>query len=258
MGKIRIAFFDIDGTLIDFHRKQISAKTVEALKRLRARGVILCLATGRAPVELPHFPDIEFDVYLTFNGSFCFDDNRVLFSNPIPHNDIRKLVANAASIHRPVCIATRNRMAANGADKDLEDYIGIAGLEVEVADDFDDLLQEEIYQVMLGCYKQEYPLIMKNVLHAKISAWWERAVDIIPANGGKGAAIQRVLELYRLKPEEAIAFGDGSNDIEMLQTVGTGIAMDNASEELKKVADEVCGHAAQDGIYYYCLEHGLL
>lgn len=111
---------------------------------------------------------------------------------------------------------------------------------------------------MLGCYKQEYPLIMKNVLHAKISAWWERAVDIIPANGGKGAAIQRVLELYRLKPEEAIAFGDGSNDIEMLQTVGTGIAMDNASEELKKVADEVCGHAAQDGIYYYCLEHGLL
>lgn len=181
-----------------------------------------------------------------------------MFSNPIPHNDIRKLVANAASIHRPVCIATHNRMAANGADKDLEDYIGIAGLEVEVADDFDDLLQEEIYQVMLGCYKQEYPLIMKNVLHAKISAWWERAVDIIPANGGKGAAIQRVLELYRLKPEEAIAFGDGSNDIEMLQTVGTGIAMDNASEELKKVADEVCGHAAQDGIYYYCLEHGLL
>lgn len=66
------------------------------------------------------------------------------------------------------------------------------------------------------------------------------------------------MELYRLKPEEAIAFGDGSNDIEMLQTVGTGIAMDNASEELKKVADEVCGHAAQDGIYYYCLEHGLL
>ena len=62
MGKIRIAFFDIDGTLIDFHRKHISAKTVEALKRLRARGVILCLATGRAPVELPHFPDIEFDV----------------------------------------------------------------------------------------------------------------------------------------------------------------------------------------------------
>ena len=140
----------------------------------------------------------------------------------------------------------------------LEDYIGIAGLEVEVADDFDDLLQEEIYQVMLGCYKQEYPLIMKNVLHAKISAWWERAVDIIPANGGKGAAIQGVLGYYHLNPEQAIAFGDGNNDIEMLKAVGTGIAMANSSEHLKEVADEVCGHAAQDGIYYYCLEHGLI
>lgn len=258
MERIRIAFFDIDGTLIDFHTKQISAKTVEALTRLWAKGVILCLATGRSPLELPHFPGIKFDVFLTFNGSYCFDSSQVLFSNPIPHDDIRKLIANAAAIHRPVCIATRNRIAANGADQDLTEYLGIAGSTLEIADDFDDVLQEDIYQVMLGCYKQEYPLVMKDVTHAKIAAWWDRAVDIIPAGGGKGAAIRRVLELYHLKPEEAIAFGDGSNDIEMLQAVGTGIAMANASEDLKAVADEVCGHTAQDGIYYYCLEHGLL
>lgn len=58
----------------------------------------------------------------------------------------------------------------------------------EIANDFNDLLREDIYQVVLGCYKQEYPLIMKDVRHAKIAAWWDRAVDIIPANGGKGAA----------------------------------------------------------------------
>ena len=155
MRKIRIAFFDIDGTLIDFHRKQISAKTVEALKRLRARGVILCLATGRSPLELPHFSGIEFDVYLTFNGfngSYCFNSSQVLLSNPIPHGDVRKLIANAAAIQRPVCIATHNRMAANGADKDLAEYLSIAGSTLEITDDFDNLLQEEIYQVMLGCY----------------------------------------------------------------------------------------------------------
>lgn len=99
---------------------------------------------------------------------------------------------------------------------------------------------------------------MKDVTHAKIAAWWDRAVDIIPANGGKGAAIQRVLGYYHLNSEQAIAFGDGNNDIEMLKAVGTGVAMANSSEHLKEVADEVCGHAAQDGIYYYCLEHGLI
>lgn len=62
MDRIRIAFFDIDGTLVDFHTKQISAKTLEALTRLRAQGIILCLATGRSPLALPRFPGIEFDV----------------------------------------------------------------------------------------------------------------------------------------------------------------------------------------------------
>ncbi len=258
MDRIRIAFFDIDGTLVDFHTHQISAKTVEALARLRAQGVILCLATGRSPLTLPCFPEIKFDVFLTFNGSYCYDSEQILFSNPIPHEDILKLIENSASIDRPVCIATKNRLAANGTDKDLTDYFRIAGLEVEIAKDFDDLLQEKIYQVMMGCYKPEYPLVMKDVQHAKIAAWWDRAVDIIPANGGKGIAIKKVLEHYHLDPEEAIAFGDGNNDIDMLQSVGTGIAMGNASEQLKAVADHVCGHVAQDGIYHYCLKKGLI
>ena len=111
---------------------------------------------------------------------------------------------------------------------------------------------------MLGCYKSEYSLVTKDVRHSKIAAWWDRAVDIIPANGGKGIAIKKLLEYYHLEPAEAIAFGDGNNDIEMLQAVGTGIAMANASEQLKAVADQVCGHVAQDGIYHYCLEQGLI
>ena len=67
-----------------------------------------------------------------------------------------------------------------------------------------------------------------------------------------------MLEYYHLDKSEAIAFGDGNNDIEMLQSVGTGVAMGNGSEQLKAVADDVCGHAADDGIYYYCLEKGLI
>ena len=118
MNRVRIAFFDIDGTLVDFHTKQISPKTLEALRRLRAQGVLLCLATGRAPVSLPRFPGIEFDAFLTFNGSYCFDSDRVLFKNPIPPEDVHTLIENAAGIHRPVCVATQDRLAANGTDAD--------------------------------------------------------------------------------------------------------------------------------------------
>ena len=67
-----------------------------------------------------------------------------------------------------------------------------------------------------------------------------------------------MLAYYGLDKSEAIAFGDGNNDIEMLEAVGWGLAMANASDELKAIADEVIGHVAEEGIYQYCLENGLL
>lgn len=258
MKEIKIAFFDIDGTLIDMERKEISEKMLETLDHLRQRGIILCLATGRAPMTLPHFQKFEFDAFLTFNGSYCFNSVKTIFSNPLLKEDVRQLVENAAKIGRPVSIATKDRLAANGADQDLIDYYAIANLKVEIADDFDNLAREEVFQVMMGCYASEYEHMMKDIRSAKITAWWDRAVDIIPADGGKGKGIEKILEYYHLDQSEAIAFGDGNNDIEMLQSVGTGVAMANGSNRLKAVADDVCGHVAEDGIYHYCLEHGLI
>ena len=99
---------------------------------------------------------------------------------------------------------------------------------------------------------------MKNAGNAKLAAWWDRAADIIPADGGKGTAVREILRYYGLTEEEAAAFGDGNNDIEMLRAVGTGIAMGNASEDLKAAADEVCGTAADDGVYFWCRNNGLI
>ena len=60
MDELRIVFFDIDGTLIDMERKEISEKTLEALRRLKERGMLLCLATGRGPLTLPRFEAVSY------------------------------------------------------------------------------------------------------------------------------------------------------------------------------------------------------
>ena len=258
MGKIKIIFFDIDGTLLRLRAKELSEKTVEALNRLKANGIRLCIATGGTPVSLPHFSGIEFDAFLTFNGSLCYNDTETIFSNPISPDDVQKLIRNADSLGRPVSVATKNRLAANGFDIDLSDYYSIAHLQLTVAEDFEQVSNEEVYQLLLGCRETDYSAILKDVDGAKIAAWWDRAVDIIPANGGKGIGIQKVLEYYHLDKSEALAFGDGNNDIEMLLSVGTGVAMGNASPQLKEVADEICKDVAEDGIYDYCLTHGLI
>lgn len=253
MHEPKIVFFDIDGTLIDFQAQKPSEKTLETLKYLKEKGIRICLATGRTPMTLPDFSGITFDAYVTFNGSLCYTQDKILFSNPIPAEDVQTLIENATRLGRPVSIATRTSLAANGSDTDLTDYYAIARLPVPPTDHFEELCRQEIYQFMLGCRKEEYAALLDGVKGSKIAAWWDRAADIIPANGGKGIGITKVLEYFKIPKENAYAFGDGNNDIEMLEAVGTGIAMGNASPELKSIASFVCRSCSEDGIYHYFL-----
>ena len=188
MKDIKIIFFDIDGTLIAMDKDTISDKTLEALKRLQANGIKLCLATGRGPMLVPHFDGVEFD-----------DHEGTLYSNCIPSKDIETIVNNAVKIGRPVALATKDRMAANGKDQDLIDYYAFGNAEVEVAKDFEEVKKETVYQVLMGARKEEYQDILKGVQAAEITAWWNRAVDIIPINAGKGIGIEKVLKYYGIE-----------------------------------------------------------
>ena len=142
--KKKIAFFDIDGTLIDMERKKMSDRMVATLHQLRRQGMRICIATGRSPLTLPSFQDVEFDAYLTFNGSYCYDASGVLYHHPIPESDVQTIIANATRIHRPVALATADRLAANGKDPDLVDYFAIAKARVEVAADFGPVAEQEV------------------------------------------------------------------------------------------------------------------
>ena len=215
MKDIKIIFFDIDGTLIAMDQDTISEKTLEALKRLQEKGVKLCLATGRGPMLVPHFEGVEFDAFLTYNGSYCYDHSGTLYSNCIPLKDIERIIKNADKMGKPVALATKDRMAANGKDQDLIDYYAFGNAEVDVAEDFEDIKKEKVYQVLMGARVEEYQEILKGVQGAEITAWWDRAVDIIPVNAGKGAGIEKMLKHYGIDKSQAMAFGDGNNDIEM-------------------------------------------
>lgn len=253
----KIIFFDIDGTLVPL-KEHIRPRTVEALQKLRQNGIRLCIATGRAPMEVPHFEGVTFDAFLTYNGSYCYTPEQDIFKNLIPNTEIATLIRNAAALGRPIALATKDRLAANGSEKDLVDYFAIAGVPLKVAEDFEEVANGEVFQALMGGRKEEYPAILKDVTHAKIAAWWDRAMDIIPANGGKGVAVEKMLAFYGIDKADSMAFGDGNNDIEMFQAVGTGVAMANASQQLKAVAADHCRDVKEDGIYWYCVEHGLI
>lgn len=258
MNSVKIIFFDIDGTLVDHATGQISAKTHETLRRLREKGVLLCVATGRSPAAFPDFGDSVFDAFCAFNGSLCYTEEEIIYSNPIPEESVEKLLKNAAALERPVSVALRHRLAANGWDVDLADYYALANLELTVSEDFDAACRERVYQMMLGCRETEHEAILRGTEGVKIAVSWDRAVDVIPVSSGKGASIAKILAYFNLEPSQAMAFGDSYNDMEMLQTVGKGVAMGNAPAALKAIADDVCDSVSEDGIYNYCTQHGLI
>ena len=92
---------------------------------------------------------------------------------------------------------------------------------------------------------------MQGTTNTKLTAWCDKAVDIIPLQCDKGNAVNQVLQYYGFTRDEAIAFGDGANDIEMLETAGIGVAMGNAKDKVKKRADIVCKSVEEDGVYHY-------
>lgn len=255
MNKPKIIFFDIDGTLVDMKVKRISPRTLETLKRLQQNDVRICIATGRPVVMLPKFEGLEFDAYLTFNGSYCFDKKGVIFSNPIPGDDVQKIIANAAAVDKPVIVASADKMLANGTEPRLEEYMAFANEKVYVSSQFESELEKDIYQMMAAGTVEEYDALLKNTKNAKIAAWWDKAVDLIPADGGKGVAVRAILSHYGIDVTESMAFGDANNDLEMIEAVGWGVAMGNGSAEIKALADDICGDVSEDGIYHYCLEN---
>ena len=91
---------------------------LETLHALQDNGIMICIASGRPPVQLPKL-GVDFDAYLTFNGSYCYNDQDIVFDNPLRQGDVLQMIQNAQKINRPLAVATKTRIAANGVDEDL-------------------------------------------------------------------------------------------------------------------------------------------
>ena len=254
---IKIAFFDLDGTIV-YKDNIINPLIRQTLDQLRKNGILVCMATGRANLEIPEF-NVDFDVRMTFNGGCCFNEKEIIYGLTVDKNEIMQVVKNASEINRPTVVAGMNHIVANFVDDDIMEYVGFSKLNLQASDNFYDVIEnEDIYELMVSCLKSDHEQFIKDTKNLKVTDWWDRAVDIIPLQSGKGKGVSEILKYYGLSKDEAIAFGDGNNDIELLQACGTAVAMGNASERLKAIATHICGDCKDDGVYYFCKEKGLI
>ena len=92
---IKAAFFDIDGTLVGFKTHRVPESAWRAIELMRAKGIKVCIASGRSLMEMHEELKTGFDAYVTMNGQLCFDDEGVFRDAHIDDRDVRVMVEQA-------------------------------------------------------------------------------------------------------------------------------------------------------------------
>ena len=246
---IKIVFFDVDGTLLKMGCKELSDKTIYALNKLKENGIKIFIATGRPSSIAPYFNEVKFDGLLSFSGQLCEDEDGVIYKNNLNQKDVVKVYQNSKEMGIPIMLADQYSCALNRHGEQLDQYLKLVNVDVEQRDDFDQYVTHEIYQIVAAIPKEKEEVLLKGTTHLQSTRWCDIACDIIPTTGGKEIGIQKILEHYGYSVEESMSFGDGGNDKTMLEYTGIGVAMGNAVDEVKSIADYTTLPVEQDGVY---------
>ena len=253
---IKIAFFDVDGTLVTSDNRVLES-TERALASLRAHGVRTVLATGRAEYEMPACVKLDdFDSLVMLNGQLCYDERGVYRSAPIPAADVAAVVDAVRAgkfevlvLQGDCCYVSRTQRTI-----DVEEKIHVRYREGDIAR----ALEHPVYQ-FCAYVDEAHEHMVTDVAHAvRTTRWTQLFCDVIPKEGGKGPGIAATLERYGLSASEAIAFGDGENDLSMFELCGESVAMGNAWDQVKERATYVTDSCDEDGIWNACAHFGLV
>lgn len=255
---IKAAFFDVDGTFYSHETHSVPESHLKVLEVLRQKGIKTFLATGRHFTELVNLDmsQIKFDGYVMLTGQICTDqDKNVIFGNAIKREDAEYLFTAFEKKELPLMMVEKDRLYVNMANDIVVNGQAAISSPVPMVAEYEGA---PIYQMVCYGGKELDTELSPKIPNCTVTRWSSFGVDIISKTGGKVIGIQKILEHYGISKEEMIAFGDGENDIEMLEFAGIGVAMGNAEEEAKAVADYVTTDIDDDGIWNACKHFGII
>lgn len=264
--KIKAICTDIDGTLLD-SRRELSPRTIAAIRRLDNR-IPVILASSRMPGAMRHLQE---ELGILNHPMICFNGGYVLLYNgesPTP------VVFDTVHIPAPICAAivemaqgtevhvslyTEDQWYAPQFDKWAEKEERVTKVSPNIA-----VLDEVVndwhtndtgaHKVMCMGPEQEIQDMAEALTERfgkDIYIYRSKStyLELAPRSISKATALELLLrEKYGIAMAEVMAFGDNYNDVDMLRAAGLGIAVGNAREEVKAVADEITLNSTEDGV----------
>lgn len=247
---IKAVFFDIDGTLLSYATHRIPESTLTALRALREKGIKLCIATGRPRSRTIFLDDyFPFDGYITMNGQYCTAGNQLIRKSTIAPADVAQLIHLSKHLPFSCTIMEENDMYINSISETLAAHFRMTKQDLpRVEPDFGSAIFRDVYQAVAYTNESGADIIRTTLSTVRTACVAPCSYDIMPADGGKDAGIAAILSHFHIDRAETMVFGDGENDLSMIQYAGIGVAMGNADPSLKAQANYVTAPVDENGI----------
>lgn len=256
MKNNEIFYFDVDGTLLDNTTHTVPQSTIDALYQLKSKGYLVALCTGRSLLGV-HEAGVDdifpWDGYVLSNGSLILDSEQniiseVYFEPEFIHELIR---VNQGPL---LLEGDENTLTSKANDRLLASlkHFGIPTMypvvpyqnqKIYNLISYDiDTLSKDDYNRLIGDKKTAFDQLGN--------------LEVIPSQGGKYNGLMTLNN--HLNVTRYVGFGDGDNDVDFLRNANFSVALGNACESAKQVADYITRDVDQDGIMYALKKHGVL
>ncbi|WP_160692304.1 Cof-type HAD-IIB family hydrolase [Clostridium sp. C2-6-12] len=277
----KIIFLDVDGTLCN-DEGLVPESAAIALKEARKNGHLVYLCTGRSKAEIYDFiMDIGFDGIIGAGGGFVEVSGEMLYHKKVSEEDVRHLVdffnehkvdfyieSNGGLYASKNLIPKLERILYGDVINDPEakykkenkpnHFIeGLITGQDLYRNDVNKACFLEPEEISFEQIKEEFKGEFE-VIHCTVPAFGEDSGELGVPDVHKATAIEILLKHLNIDVKNTIAIGDGLNDIEMFEFCELGIAMGNAKQGLKEIADEVTDTHDEGGIYNSFKKHGLI
>lgn len=270
MADIKLIATDLDGTFLLDHTTP-HPKNVQALIRCRRMGIAFCACTGRNRTGvLPILHKVPFDRYCVINngaaiydsesGSLCY---RNRFDPQVAYQIIAACAENpnvqidASTTDRTHVLEGRIQIERRlmweqrvKADPQFANTFVLNKSVEEMVDACKDDMQRiniNLNILQAGVLADVYTKL-SAITGVEITASRPGNMEITPKDGTKAEALGVLADIYNAEPQNVMAFGDNYNDIHMILWAGTGIAMGNADQRLKSIADYVTDTNENGGV----------
>jgi len=240
----KLLLFDLDDTLLSSD-KSVSQANINAITKCKALGMIIGYITARSPRKTKLFlKDLPCDCISYYNGATIFAESNLLEKNEIPYLEGIKTISEIKNMYPNVSIGVYLEPYSyfNGQIQNFYTKEVFPGT-------IQDLAQYDVQRirVLIESYKDiSLTQFVTSDMRCLLSSHGTAIITSKMAN--KKNSLIKFAKYFSVSIRDIIAFGDDTNDIDMIKTAGIGVAMGNAIDEVKAVADIICDTNDNDGV----------